>query len=275
MTFKKKNAFYIGLLSCLAIVAFSNIAWQSSEELVLKGSKLDLRWKKGEKGWRITNIAVKGQQKWIQLPNPVGNYTLLYTPVKPDTVEAPLFDKDGKKSNFPEPIYKYITSHWSQVTQSVQLNTAGEAIHFYPDQITKNKDQSLNFSKEIGTASINALWQIDPKFTTDITVKITLKANKDGYYSIASPTLATVSNEQLSWGLMPGYFQGATLEKDLVKAYAYGQGIPDRPIVVRERTASTLSPLISSKNGVTMAVIPEPGTGRNPWSKDKNTHKIL
>jgi len=272
MTFKKKYAFYTSLLSCLTIITFSNIAWQSSEEIMLKGAKLDLRWKKGEKGWRITNIAVKGQQNWIQVPNSEGSYTILYTAVKPDTVEAPLFDKDGKKSNFPEPVYKYLTSNWSQVTQSVQLNTAGEAIQFYPDQVTKNKDQSFNFSKETGTASINALWQIDPKFPTDITVKITLKANKDGYYSIASPTVATVSNDQLSWGLMPGYFQGATLEKDLVKAYAYGQGIPDRPIVVRERTASTLSPLISSKNGLTMSVIPAPGTGRNPWDKDKNTH---
>ncbi|MNK00526.1 hypothetical protein D3C87_183110 [compost metagenome] len=272
MIFKKKYPFRTYLFTCLAIIAISNIAWQNTKDMVLKGSKLDLRWKKDEKGWRIASISVKDKQNWIQVANPDGNYTLLYTAQKPDTVELPLFDKDGKKSDFPESIYKYITSHWSQVTQSVQLNTAGEAIHFYPDQVTRNKDQSMSFSKETTTATINALWQIDPKFPTDITVKIILKANKDGYYSIASPTLATVSNDELSWGLMPGYFQGASIEKDLVKAYAYGQGIPDRPIVVRERTASTLSPLISSKNGVTMAVIPEPGTGRNPWNKDKNTH---
>ncbi|RZK71734.1 MAG: glycerophosphoryl diester phosphodiesterase, partial [Pedobacter sp.] len=272
MIFKKKYPFRTYLFTCLAIIAISNIAWQNTKDMVLKGSKLDLRWKKDEKGWRIASISVKDKQNWIQVPNPDGNYTLLYTAQKPDTVELPLFDKEGRKSDFPESIYKYITSHWSQVTQSVQLNTAGEAINFYPNQVTRNKDQSMSFSKETGTATINALWQIDPKFPTDITVKIILKANKDGYYSIASPTLATVSNDQLSWGLMPGYFQGASVEKDLVKAYAYGQGIPDRPIVVRERTASTLSPLISSKNGVTMAVIPEPGTGRNPWNKDKSTH---
>src|SRR5690606_30915077 len=59
---------------------------------------------------------------------------------------------------------------------------------------------------------------------------------------------------------------------DLVLSFAYGQGIPNRPVVVRERTATTLSPLIQTKNGVTLAVIPSPGTGRDPWVDSISTH---
>lgn len=55
----------------------------------------------------------------------------------------------------------------------------------------------------------------------------------------------------------------------LVQAYGYGQGIPDIPVVARERTASTLSSLITDRKGVTIAVTAEPGTGRDPWPKDK------
>src|SRR5690606_7898738 len=102
--------------------------------------------------------------------------------------------------------------------------------------------------------------------------QVELEASKAGYFSLATPVLMTFKENELEWGMIPGHFQGAKLNHDLVQSFAYGQGIPDRPVVVRERTATTLSPFIHTKNGVTLAVVPSPGTGRDPWVDSVSTH---
>jgi hypothetical protein len=266
----RKYLFYISLFCCLSI-AITSISWEADNSIALKGTSLNLRWEKKSKEWKFAAIQVKSKNRWVDMPVPDGGYTLLYAATKPADTNSTLI-KDGKKVDFPEPIYRYAVSHWKGVISPVQLNTAGEAYHFYPKNVTQGADQSMVFSDESGLAKTKAEWKIDPKYPTDVLVTLTLTANKDGYFSVASPTLANISKDQLSWGLIPGYFQGATVEPDFVKAYAYGQGIPDRPVIVRERAASTLSPLMSLKNGITMAVIPDPSVGRNPWEKDKSTH---
>jgi hypothetical protein len=266
----RKYLFYISLFCCLSI-AITSISWEADNSIALKGTSLNLRWEKKSKEWKFAAIQVKSKDRWVDMPVPDGGYTLLYAATKPADTNSTLI-KDGKKVDFPEPIYRYAVSHWKGVISPVQLNTAGEAYHFYPKNVTQGADQSMVFSDESGLAKTKAEWKIDPKYPTDVLVTLTLTANKDGYFSVASPTIANISKDQLSWGLIPGYFQGATVEPDFVKAYAYGQGIPDRPVIVRERAASTLSPLMSLKNGITMAVIPDPSVGRNPWEKDKSSH---
>jgi hypothetical protein len=266
----RKYLFYISLFCCLSI-AITSISWEADHSIALKGTSLNLRWEKKSKEWKFAAIQVKSKDRWVDMPVPDGGYTLLYAATKPADTNSTLI-KDGKKVDFPEPIYRYAVSHWKGVISPVQLNTAGEAYHFYPKNVIQGADQSMVFSDKSGLAKTKAEWKIDPKYPTDVLVTLTLTANKDGYFSVASPTLANISKDQLSWGLIPGYFQGATVEPDFVKAYAYGQGIPDRPVIVRERAASTLSPLMSLKNGITMAVIPDPSVGRNPWEKDKSTH---
>lgn len=266
----RKYLFYISLFCCLSI-AITSISWESDNSVALKGTSLNLRWENKSKGWKFAAIQVKDKNRWIDMPVPDGGYTLLYAATKPPITDSVLFI-DGKKVDFPESIYRYAVSHWKGVISPVQLNTAGEAHYFYPKKVAQAIDKSLVFSDESGFAKMKSEWKIDPKYPTDVLVTLTLTANKEGYFSIASPTLANISKDQLAWGLIPGYFQGATVEADFVKAYAYGQGIPDRPVIVRERAASTLSPLMSLKNGITMAVIPDPSVGRNPWEKDKSTH---
>src|SRR5690606_8884554 len=75
------------------------------------------------------------------------------------------------------------------------------------------------------------------------------------------------------WAILPGYFQGKKLEPNLMLAYGYGQGIPAKPVIVRERVASTLAPLVQQLNGLSLAVIPAPGTGRDPWESDTITQR--
>src|SRR6185369_6298188 len=111
------------------------------------------------------------------------------------------------------------------------------------------------FSKEDELGALTAEWTLDPSFTNDILVKLTFTAAKSGYYSIATPTLASVTEADLQWGIVPGQWQGNAIQKNFVLAYGYGQGIPDRPVIARDRTSTTLAPLLSTKNGLTLAVI--------------------
>src|SRR5690606_22084454 len=109
-------------------------------------------------------------------------------------------------------------------------------------------------------------------YSHDVLVDIEFEAKRPGYFSLATPLLSTFDEKEIEWGMIPGHFQGRSLNNDLVLSYAYGQGIPNRPVIVRERTATTLSPLIQTKTGVTLAVIPSPGTGRHPWEDSIATH---
>jgi hypothetical protein len=102
-------------------------------------------------------------------------------------------------------------------------------------------------------------------------VTLTLTAKRRGYYSIATPSLVMVPVGDLQWATVPGYFQGSTIEKSLLLSYGYGAGVPARPVVLRERTATSLTSLITNKSGATLGVTAEPGTAADPWAKDADT----
>ncbi|WP_225865726.1 glycoside hydrolase family protein [Dyadobacter aurulentus] len=217
----------------------------------------------------IATLQVKKEGKWIEGPKPSGEHTLLYSATKPSTEPTETFEKiTGGK--FPEEAYHYQQEQWKESINDVSLNKAGQAFHFLPGKMLIKSD-AIEFSKETGVATVTSNWRIDPQNPTDVLVKMTVKAKAKGYFSMATPTLGTVAQEQLGWTSVPGYFQGNALQKNFALAYAYGHGVPDRPVVYRERCATTLSPLVTTKNGVTLSVIPEPGLARDPWAKDKIT----
>ncbi|MDO1449391.1 glycerophosphoryl diester phosphodiesterase [Rhodocytophaga aerolata] len=243
----------------------------AQKKITLVNSSLQLEWQKTAEGYTLNKVQVQQNNKNVPLPMPTGEYTFLYSPDKPDSL--PLFNQvDDHARNFPEPIYKYIVNTWHSNLKPVAMNTAGTAHHFFPSQAKQVGHSEVRFMQDSKEATVEASWALHPMYKNDILVEINLTAKQAGYFSLASPTLATISEKDLTWGIIPGHFQGKALQNDLVLSYAYGQGIPRKPIVVRERTASTLAPLISQKNGFTLALIPEPGTGRDPWEKDKNTH---
>lgn len=256
---------YQVFLSCLLLPAGS----YAQQQLSLHNQQLELQWQKQGKGYRLVKAGVTANGNHVSLAQPSGEYTVLYSADKPGT--EPLRQQAGKRAAaFPEPIYKYMIRRWNENLAPVPMNVAGKAIHFYP-AAAKQQGNAVAFSYRSDTLQLTADWALDPAFPQDITVTLTLKAKKAGYYAIATPSLAVMPVQQLDWAMIPGYFQGKKLEPDLVRSYGYGQGIPARPVVVRERTASTLCPLVSGSNGITLAVIPAPGTGRDPWEKDKST----
>ncbi|WP_343304026.1 glycerophosphoryl diester phosphodiesterase [Chitinophaga niabensis] len=233
----------------------------ASAQVSLKSNALQLQWTKNTDGWKINQLAVKNKSTWVTLPAPSGEYTLLYTEKLPDSTF---------NNNFPERQYHYIIPLWNALIQPVPMNTAGQAVHFYPSDATKSGN-GIVFKNHSQQADISAVWQIDPNYPSDIRVKITLTAKQTGYFSLATPTVATIMEKELAWAGIPGYFQSNALEHDFIKANVYMQGIPDKPVIVRERTAATLSPFISAKNNITLAVIPDPGIGRDPWEKNAKT----
>jgi hypothetical protein len=234
----------------------------------LKNDHLQINWS-NDNGWKITTITLKDDSSQRSLETPSGEYTLLYSKDKLDS--TPTIFKAITGVAFPEPIYKYQIDHWKKSTSPVTLNTAGEAFHFYPEDI-KSGENEISFKKELSVAVITATWKFDPLYTTDILVKQSLIAKQDGYYSLATPSFATVEKDDLAWATIPGYFQGSEFQDNFVLAYAYGHGIPKLPVIYPDRTASTLSPIITTRKGISIAVTPVPGLARDPWEKDHNTH---
>jgi hypothetical protein len=232
----------------------------------LQNDKLLLEWKDSEEGYKLDVLRTGGQV----LSQPSGEYLLLYSATKPDSVPD-LRLADSHPGGFSLKEYNYLVRNWESNLRPVSMNTAGTPIRFYPDKVKQTAAGQLEFSAASKDWALTATWQLDQQYHHDILVSITLIAKQPGYYAVASPTLAVVKSNRPDFAMIPGYFQSNTVQPDLVLSYGYGQGIPDKPIVYRERTASTLSPLVAA-DGITMAVIPDPGTGRDPWEKDRNTH---
>lgn len=245
---------------------------RQAQDLTLSNSRVSLSWQQQEGGWRLQQARAAKGSDWLSAGLPSGEYTLLYSATRPDSTPVKIYHQ-GREVDFPEANFKYIRPTWLQVTRPVAMNTAGEAFHFLPEKGSRQGDNSLRFSHETPAATVQADWSLDETYASDIVVTLTLRAKKDGFFSLATPTLATIPEKELSWGMLPGHFQGKELQKNFVLAYAYGQGIPDKPVVARERTATTLSPVLSNAAGVSLAVIPDPGIGRDPWQKDRNTHQ--
>lgn len=269
MIVKFDGNFFCNLLSTLMLIS-APLLTVAQSFVTLNNENVQLKWKKTKAGYRIDDLTINLNNKPIAVSATSGEYTILYSAKKPSS-EPNWSQIDEKSKAFPEDSYMLIVNRWKNNLDEVALNTAGKAIDFFPSNAKKKSNVEADFSFIGKEAEVKSTWRLDQTFKNDIIVEIELTAKEDGYYSIASPALSITDEKDIEWGMIPGHFQGKELQKDLVLGYGYGQGIPNRPVIVRERTASTLSPLVSNKQGFTLAVIPEPGTARDSWAKDKNT----
>ncbi|GGN01923.1 hypothetical protein GCM10010967_40520 [Dyadobacter beijingensis] len=253
----------------LSVLIVAQATAQRTVVKSLANNAIRVQWREKDGALKLEEVSVNRKGQWAKMAAPSGEYTLLYSETKPSTEAAEQFEKiTGGK--FPEDAYHYQQTQWKESTTGVALNTAGQAFYFFPKTGTA-KDNGLEFQSETDVATVTAHWKMDPRFPNDILVTMTLNAKKKGFFSLASPTLAALPVEQMSWVSVPGYFQGNFMQKNFALAYAYGHGVPTRPVVYRERCASTLSPLVSNKDGFTLSVVPEPGLARDPWAKDQIT----
>jgi hypothetical protein len=238
--------------------------------LSLVNERVKISWKNTAKGWVIGQVAVRKGAGWVTMSAPSGENTLLYAAEKPSEKPDTTF-KDITGAVFPGEKYHYQQTQWAESTNPVSLNKAGQAIHFFPKDGKQTTKNHLAFRQETDAATISTEWSFDPKFPSDIMVKQTITPKKTGYFSLATPTLATTTEQNMAWATVPGYFQGNRFQKNFALAYAYGHGIPTIPAVYRERCASTLCPMLTTRTGITLSVIPEPGLARDPWKYDKST----
>lgn len=263
------------LLTCLC-TAFSvqSIRAQadSLRELTLQDAALRLQWTQTPAGWKLRSVAAAQGGGLRPFGQADGSYVVLYAANAPDKDAVPIVST-AHPNGFPELNHKYIAPRWKEATSPVSLNTAGQVWNFLPAE-GRPIGSALEFIQRTEVADLTARWELDPQQPGDIRVAITLTARRSGWFSLASPTLASLKPNQLGFAMVPGYFQGQGLEKDFVRAYGYGHGLPDRPVVVRERAASTLAPLLTDRAGLTLAAIPEPGTATDPWEKDASTRPV-
>lgn len=251
-----------------------SVALSAQEPSVVRlaNNQLELEWKQTSNGYSLEALKVKGANGWNALETANYQHNVLYASSKPETTPQKLYDTAGKEILFPAPQYRYIIPSWQQNTTAVAMNHAGENIVFRPSTVKQVSDTEIHFEYENETMRVTEKWCLDAFHPNDIKVDFILHPKKIGYYSLATPSLVSIDKYNFQWATVPGIFQGNAINTDLVQAYAYGQGIPAVPVVARERTASTLSALITDKEGITVAVTAEPGTGRDPWLKDKKTH---
>ncbi|WP_217603293.1 glycerophosphoryl diester phosphodiesterase [Chitinophaga sp. GbtcB8] len=259
---------------CLLIVSIQILLSVTiqAQNLSLANKQLRIQWQQTKEGWKINGLRFFINGQWQQVAHPSGEYTLLYTAEKPADSDGAIFKTVNGKA-WPDTAYKYQINAWKQASSPVALNTAGQAFHFYPSGAKQVSATEIVFTYTSALATITATWQLDPQFAGDITVKMEMQCKKDGYYSLSSPSAITVDRQDMAWAVMPGYFQGKEMQQNMVLSYAYGQGVPELPVLYRERCASTFCPIITTKENISFAVIPNPGLGRDPWESDKNTHQ--
>lgn len=244
----------------------------TAQTITLANRQLRIQWQQTKDGWKIKDLRFFINQQWQQVARPSGEYTLLYTAEKPSDNPTMRF-KTVTGQAWPDTAYKYQINAWRQASTSVSLNTAGEAFHFYPTSAKQVSPTEVVFAYTSPLATITATWKLDGQYDGDVLVNMQMQCKKDGYYSLSSPSAVTVDKQNMAWAVMPGYFQGKEIEKNMVLSYAYGQGVPEMPVLYRERCASSLCPIITTKENISFAVIPNPGLGRDPWENDKNTHQ--
>lgn len=260
-TLKRCTFIWINLM-LLSLVGFAQ------SDVKLENDQLQLQWTKTAQGYRLNQLILKDGQHKDSVMNTLGEYTILFSSDKPDSSNAndQIYRVDLFKA------YPHNLKMWKEALQPVPLNTAGKSFSFLPKEVDR-RDRKLHFKQDMGVFLMESLWALDERYSGDILVEIRLTAKEAGHYAIASPTLYPIEERDLKWAILPGYFQGKKLEPNLTLAYGYGQGIPNKPVIVRERVASTLAPLVQHRNGLSLAVIPAPGTGRDPWESDAITQR--
>lgn len=125
--------------------------------------------------------------------------------------------------NFPGREYTLLYGRWRDNLRPVAMNTAGELVRFYPASAMQKGD-SIIFTRKTRQGTLQAVWRPSKQFGSDIEVTMTLRAAVDGYFSLITPTLATLSEKEMAWGVIPGHFQGRKLEPNFVWSYGYGPG---------------------------------------------------
>jgi hypothetical protein len=228
------------ILGFLLAGALPLAAAESSSRVSLANDHVRLVWLQEADGWRLREVAARGPSGWLPAGTPSGLHTVVH------------IDRRAAE-------------------KLVEVQKEGSAWPFYPGELTREAGGAVLLRQVLPNGTLTSVWSLDPAFPSDVRVQLRWVAAKGGSVSLATPTLAIVEPDQLAWGMVPGNWYGTALERNPELSPTYSQGIPDRPVLASERNTMTLCPLLSNRAGVTLAVIPEPGSSMDPWESDQNT----
>ncbi|MGC4005064.1 MAG: hypothetical protein QM811_18905 [Pirellulales bacterium] len=238
---KMKN---VKSLICLAVcVMGSALHAQSTNPIELVSDKLKLKWEKQDDGWHLTEAAAKSETGWLALPSPSGRYTVIYINRNPSK-------------------------------QLTEVDREGLAYPFFPSDVEKQSDGKLVFKQKLPFGELTAEWSLDPKYPSNAHVNLSLKMTEKGSVSIASPTLGVFSEDSIGWGMVPGNWYGSDVQPNFELSPTYSQGLPNRAYLAQEKNSMTLCPLISTKSGLTLGVIPDPECANDPWESKESTRDV-
>jgi len=256
------------ILFAVFLIPVLSVSAQNS--LTLSNDKVNMRWETVDGKWMLKVFEGKTSKGFEPFGLPSGEYSILYDSEKPTENPIPIIE-NGDTLDFPGSSFKYVLKDFQRATSVVPMNKAGKYTKFYPAKAYKSGN-SVIFEENTSYGKYKATWTIDDKYPSDILLHIFLSVDQNGYYSLPTPTIGTITENNLEWGVVPGFFQGNSIQKSFPLSYAYAQGLPKYPVLCRENTITTLASIMTNKRGLTMAVIPEAGQDRNPYEKNENTH---
>lgn len=259
-----------GVLLLVVLLLTTRLSGIAQSSLLLANEQINIQWELVNSKWRMKKFEGKTDNGFKPFGTAFGEYSFIYDSIKPLNIALPIVE-NGKTLDFPGAEFHPVLTAYRNATSAVPLNKVESYLNFYP---TKGYqfNQSVVFEEETKYGMYRTTWSIDEKYPTDILLHITLSITKDGFYSLPTPTVSTLSKAHLGWAVVPGFFQGNTMQESFPLSYVYAQGLPKDPVLCRESTITTMASIMTNKDRLTMAVIPEPGQDRNPYAVNESTH---
>jgi len=252
-----KKTFLIFFYAC---IVNSLIA---QDKVFIDNDLLNISWTETPKGWFIDKLTFKNN---ITLQPPTSGQTIIFNKTKPNDKEPSEYFLTNVGEEFPEKVFRYPKEAWNSNTNKVSLNTAGIK---YPVMASKLISRNpLTFLQETPVGNITTVWSTEKN---QIIVKQTLKAKQLGYYSVSTPTLFSVRQTDIQQAVIPGYLFANSISNDFVSGYGYGHYIPNKPVIYKDRCATTPTAILTV-NGFTISVSPGKDYPRHPHNQTASTH---
>lgn len=209
-----------------------------NQRIDLAGPDGRVRWIRDAGGWTTESIQVRTPSGWRTVFTPAGGYGVL------NSTAATPPDREAVRR--------------AEVGQLIELRA----------RVASTDGDTARFRCEHPRGSLTATWRVDAAHG-DLLVTLAWTPRRAGWYSLPSPTLATVADADLAWGVLPGYWSTSTLAENAEHSSRYNIGLPDMPLLAEERsTTSLVAAVQSAADAATLAVVAEPDLARDPWPDD-------
>ena len=222
----------------LLVVAYvTGIAAVKPKSVSLSGSQLRLTWTHTSDGWTSQLQSACSSGHWCDESAPTGQNAVVYN----------------------------LTSA-AQNQSLVELGQTGSYVQFLPDEVSSSGGL-VTTTKSLNQGIYSTKWWIDSSRSKElIAVNVTWAPSAAGWYSIDSPRIAVVSEDDLGWGVVPGYWSSNEIVSNHELEYTYVQGVPSEHMVSLEASTTSLVAILSSKStGTNVAVMADPSLARDPY----------